>query len=177
MFAVAARLLYLNRTCWNGLYRVNRAGKFNTPFGKYANPTTCDESRIDDAAEALSNAELRADDFENVLKRTRPGDFAYCDPPYVTGHNHNGFLKYNANLFSWADQQRLASVARRLRSSGVHVLVSNADNESVVSLYKGFFYYRLRRQSLIAAESSDRRQVGEALLSTYPVLQVKSEVI
>lgn len=174
---VAARFLYLNRTCWNGLYRVNKRGKFNTPFGKYSNPTICDEARIEDGAEALAAAELLTGDFAEILKRAKRGNFVYCDPPYITGHTNNGFHKYNANLFSWLDQQRLAATAIRLKASGVHVLVSNADTESVVALYKGFNYYRLKRRSLIAAESKNRGTIVEALFSSYPISECASEVI
>ncbi len=175
--AVAARFLYLNRTCWNGLYRVNRKGKFNTPFGDYSNPTICNEDRIEDAAAALSHADLLTGDFETVLRNAKRGAFVYCDPPYITGHKNNGFHKYNASLFAWSDQQRLAKVASELKARGVHVLVSNADNDSVIKLYKGFKYYRLKRCSLIAAESGNRGGITEALLSSYPILRCESEVI
>jgi DNA adenine methylase len=177
LHAIAARFLYLNKTCWNGLYRVNKNGKFNTPFGQYSNPTICDEERIEDAAEALAGADLLVTDFETALKSARPGDFAYCDPPYITGHNNNGFHKYNANLFAWPDQQRLAAVATELKRKGVHVLVSNADHEAVIQLYKGFNYYRVKRSSLIAADSNNRGTISEALLSSYSILACESEVI
>jgi DNA adenine methylase len=174
---IATRFLYLNRTCWNGLYRVNKDGEFNTPFGDYSHPTICDEYRIEDAADALAQAKLRAGDFETVLKTAQRGDFAYCDPPYITGHTNNGFHKYNASLFSWCDQQRLARIAIQLKAKGVHVLVSNADHESVVQLYKGFKYYKLKRCSLIAAEPGNRGVITEALLASYTILGCESEVI
>jgi DNA adenine methylase len=175
--AVAARFLYLNRTCWNGLYRVNKKGKFNTPFGEYSNPTICNEERIEEAADALANVNLMIGDFEAVLKNAGRGDFVYCDPPYITGHTNNGFHKYNASLFAWPDQQRLARVAIELKTKGVHVLISNADHKSVIQLYKGFKYYRVKRSSLIAADSGNRGAITEALLSSYNILDCKSEVI
>jgi DNA adenine methylase len=174
---LAARFLYLNRTCWNGLYRVNRKGKFNTPFGNYSDPTICDEERIGEAGDSLANAVLRVGDFESMLRLSERGDFAYCDPPYITGHKNNGFHKYNASLFAWADQERLAKVAITLKNRGVHVLISNANHRSVVQLYRGFLYYRLTRPSLIAADRSNRGTVSEALFSSYPILGCESEVI
>ena len=177
LFTIAARFLYLNRTCWNGLYRVNKKGRFNTPFGYYSDPAICDDELIDEVANKLAHAKLQVADFESSIKKARRQEFVYCDPPYVTVHNNNGFHKYNATLFAWKDQLRLARAAVELKSRGVHVLVSNADNKSVISLYRGFTYYRLRRFSLIAADALNRGNVTEALFSSYPVLGCESEVI
>jgi len=175
--SIAARLLYLNRTCWNGLYRVNREGKFNTPFGRFKNPTVCDRDRLHQAARLLRRAKLRVGDFETIAAEAKSGDLVYFDPPYITGHKHNGFLKYNAPLFSRDDQQRLARLAVDLADAGVYVLVSNADQRTVVGLYKGFNYYRVTRRSLIGGAVSSRGEVVEALLSSYPLLGCESEVI
>jgi DNA adenine methylase len=171
---IAARMIYLNRTCWNGLYRVNRQGEFNTPFGDFVNPTICDSDRLDAAARKLSQAQLRAGDFAEIVKDAEPGDWVYLDPPYITGHRNNGFLKYNAQLFTWADQKRLAQCAKNLTEKGVHVLVTNADHGRVVSLYAGFYSYRLTRASLVGVRTS-RGMVTEALLSSYPILGYESE--
>src|SRR5207245_1543882 len=100
----------------------------------------------------------------------------YFDPPYITGHLHNGFRKYNAPLFSWLDQQRLARVARELAGRGVNVLVSNADHSTVFGLYAGFHRYRVRRKSLIAGPADARGFVTEILVSSYPILDYPSEV-
>jgi DNA adenine methylase len=173
----AARLLYLNRTCWNGLYRVNAEGRFNTPFGRYDNPTICDEERINNASRALQHAEITDGQFQDVVLMAKPGDFVYFDPPYITGHQNNGFLKYNKSLFSWSDQEDLARCARRLTDAGVHVLVSNADYPAVIKLYKGFYYYRAKRHSLIGGQSRSRGVIIESLLSNYPLLGYETEVI
>jgi DNA adenine methylase len=125
----------------------------------------------------LHRAKLRTGDFEEVVDEARPGDFVYFDPPYITGHQNNGFLKYNAPLFSWEDQQRLALVARRLARAGVFVLVSNADQESVLKLYRGLFFYRAVRRSLIAGPIDHRGTVTEAVLSNYPLLDCCSETL
>lgn len=172
--AIAARFLYLNRTCWNGLYRVNKQGKFNTPFGRFKNPTICDVDRIHGFAAALRGAEIQTRDFGSASS-ARKGDFVYFDPPYITGHWRNGFLKYNAPLFSWEDQQRLAELALALAKRGVHVLVSNADHHTVTTLYSGLYKYRVRRRSLIGGKSGSRRVISEILLSSYPLFRKESE--
>lgn len=174
---IAARLLYLNHTCWNGLYRVNAEGRFNTPFGRYDRPTICDEDRINKASKALQSAQIEDGQFQDFILTAQPGDFAYLDPPYITGHQNNGFLKYNKSLFSWADQETLARRAKQLADAGVYVLVSNADYPAVVNLYKGFYYYRATRRSLIGGQMKSRGVITEALLSNYPLLGYTTEVI
>jgi len=175
--SAAAKFLYLNRSCWNGLYRVNRKGEFNTPFGRYTNPRICDRDRILEPSKFLKSATLKFCDFQKAVAEAKANDLVYFDPPYVTGHENNGFLKYNVRLFSWADQERLAQTAIRLMNAGVHVLVSNANFQAVVKLYKGFRYFRIRRQSLIGGKGSRRGLTTEALLSSYPILGCNSEVI
>jgi DNA adenine methylase len=175
--SAAARLFYLNRTCWNGLYRVNREGGFNTPFGRFEHPTICDRNRLRQAARLLKRAKLLTSDFEEAVGDVKAGDFVYFDPPYITSHQDNGFLKYNASLFSWDDQRRLARVAVALARAGVHVLVSNAAHDSVISLYSGFFHYQVTRRSLIGGARSSRGKVSEALLSSYALLGRESEVV
>ncbi len=175
--SIAARFLYMNRTCWNSLYRVNREGKFNTPFGKYNNPTICDRLRIRSAAKLLRRAQLRVGDFKSITYDALPGDFVYFDPPYITGHQNNGFLKYNSKLFSWSDQEQLSKYAIQLSNKGVYVLVSNADHPAVIELYKGLKYYTVSRRSLIGGQVASRGVINEALLSNYALLGCDSEVI
>lgn len=174
---IAARFIYLNHTCWNGLYRVNSGGGFNTPFGRYVNPTICDEERINTASGVLKHAQITNGNFQEIVSEAKPGDFAYFDPPYITGHQNNGFLLYNKNLFSWCDQESLAKCAIELARSGVYVLVSNADYPAVINLYKGFYYYRATRRSLIGGQMKSRGTITEALLSNYPLLGYKTEVV
>jgi DNA adenine methylase len=175
--ALAARFVYLNRTCWNGLYRVNREGRFNTPYGRFPNPTICDRHRLQAAASLLRRARLRDGDFADIVQHAERGDLVYFDPPYITGHQNNGFLKYNAPLFSWEDQRRLARIAKQLAHRGVHVLISNADHSTVASLYPTFHLYRLHRKSLIAGPAQSRGSVSEVLISSYPILNERSIVV
>ena len=173
----AARLIYLIRTGWNGLYRVNTAGHFNTPFGNYANPGIHDPRRLYEASIALDRAQLLNSDFLPVIDCATKGDLLYCDPPYITGHANNGFVKYNASVFSWHDQNRLADAAHRARGRGVHVLVSNAAHPSIRALYPGFFHYRVRRPSRIAASVLSRGIVTEALISSYQLCGLSTEAL
>ena len=128
---MAARFLYLNKTCYNGLYRVNKQGKFNVPKGRYKNPDICNEDRLRAASKVLAKATLRVGDFERTVN---PGsdDFVYCDPPY-----DGCFTGYQAGGFSDDDQQRLRSACDSWVEAGANVMVSNADTPLIRRIYKG----------------------------------------
>jgi DNA adenine methylase len=162
----AARLIYLNRTAFNGMYRVNADGLFNVPFGRFVNPMICPSDRLRNAATRLQSVRLATCDFDSV-QSAEPGDWVFFDPPYTTGHQNNGFRKYNAHLFSWADQHRLATVAETLRQRGVHVLISNAYHPAILALYKSWTLTRASRRSAVASLSSSRGQASEVLISSY----------
>lgn len=163
--ARAARFLYLNRSCWNGLYRVNRRGEFNVPYGAPKTAALPDLELLTAAADAMSSrVTIHVRDFAASVKRARAGDLVFFDPPYVTGHNNNGFVDYNEDLFSWADQVRLSEVATALAERGVHVIVTNANHESVLDLYKGFAITETTRFSTLANNTAFRRPITEALI-------------
>lgn len=164
---VGARLVYLNKTAFNGMYRVNAAGEFNVPFGRYARPTICPSDRLWAANAALQCVELKCADFATTVGRPEAGDLVYLDPPYITGHQNNGFRKYNARLFAWEDQERLASRANELRDRGVYVLISNADHPAILDLYRGWHVLRIERNSLINADVGGRGPVSEVVFSNY----------
>ncbi len=128
---IAARFLYLNKTCFNGLYRVNKQGKFNVPKGRYKNPDICNEDRLRAASKVLAKATLRVGDFEKVVK---PGsdDFIYCDPPY-----DGCFTGYQAGGFSEDDQQRLRMASDSWVEKGADVMISNADTSLIRRMYRG----------------------------------------
>lgn len=161
----AARMLYLNRTCWNGLYRVNRAGQFNVPIGT----KTLVTSDADDflmVSQALQNAEIRNCDFEETVEEAGSGDFLFVDPPYTVKHNMNGFVKYNENIFSWSDQVRLRDVVVAAAKRGAAIMLTNADHECVRELYeRDFSYVRLARSSVLSGRSTGRGPTTEALFS------------
>ncbi len=158
----AAQLIFLNKTCWNGLYRVNREGQFNVPFADNGRAVFHTEHLLE-VSSTLSNSELLCGDFGDVLDMAKPGDSVYLDPPYTVLHANNGFRRYNERLFSWNDQLRLAVQARQLADRGCTVLVSNADNPEVEQLYEGFEVLRIDRHSTLAADPSQRRKTTEAL--------------
>lgn len=162
----AAEFIFLNKTCWNGLYRVNSSGKFNVPFGWPSSESVVDSENLKSCASALRESGVRvlAGDFESILKDTSKGDLVFLDPPYITGHNNNGFVDYNRTLFSWADQERLADVAHALGRRGVRVIVTNADHEAVIALYSGFSVRQISRKSTLAGDTTKRRDVTEVVI-------------
>lgn len=161
----AARMLYLNRTCWNGLYRVNRKGEFNVPIGTKTLVTSSEED-FKKISTALTKAEIRNSDFQSTIEDASAGDFLFVDPPYTVKHNMNGFIKYNENIFSWSDQIRLRDAVTAAAKRGVAVMVTNADHECVRELYeRDFLYSSLVRSSVLSGLSSGRGATTEALFS------------
>lgn len=161
----AARFIYLNRTCWNGLYRVNRNGKFNVPIGTKTRIIS-DDDDFAAVAEMLKNAELIHSDFEVIIARAKKNDFVFIDPPYTVKHNNNGFIKYNESLFSWDDQVRLRDSAAMAVSRGAQVLITNAAHDSVEQLYsdKIFSISRLTRHSVLSGNTKDRKPCEELII-------------
>ncbi len=164
-FENAAKFIYLNKTCWNGLYRVNAAGSFNVPFGKPKSANVIDDNNLVECGRLMRNSDLSltCGDFEAAIDGAMPGDLVFLDPPYVTRHNNNGFIDYNERLFNWTDQTRLARVAETLRARGVSVIVSNAFHSDVIDLYPNFDLKPLSRQSTLAGDKTKRTTTTEAL--------------
>jgi DNA adenine methylase len=170
--ARAARFLYLNRTCFNGIYRVNRIGNFNVPIGTKA-AVSFEDGYLERVEQALRNARVRVRDFEIAIGKANKGDFVFIDPPYTVMHNNNGFLKYNAQLFSWKDQARLAAAIKAAGKRGALIMMSNADHEGVRALYQGFgTHHSLTRASRLAGSPAYRRSATELLVTNYPVPEV-----
>jgi DNA adenine methylase len=161
----AARLIYLTSLSFNGIYRENRLGEFNVPYGyrTYLNPMQ--PQRIAAISAALRRSRLECLDFEESLKRARQGDLVYLDPPYTVAHGNNGFLRYNSKIFSWEDQVRLARAARALRDLGCSVIMTNACHPSILGLYKGFSQSFIVRSSCVAATPGDRKSVKEVIVT------------
>jgi DNA adenine methylase len=137
--AVAAWLIYLNKTAYNGLYRVNQDGRFNVPLGSYKNPQICDEPNLRACSRLLRGVEIVEDDFGAVRARARSGDAAYFDPPYVPLSSTASFTAYTAQGFGLAEQVRLRNEAVRLSERGVAVILSNHDTPEVRALYEDHF--------------------------------------
>jgi DNA adenine methylase len=166
----AAEFIFLNRAGWNGLYRVNSRGEFNVPYGAPKTANLIDPDNLVRCSSLLRRRQvkLRTGDFEAALDGCQPGDFVFLDPPYVTSHNNNGFIDYNERLFSWADQVRLAEVARSLADRGAYVIVANAHHDPVLALYRDFFVTPVVRSSTLAGAASARRRVTESLICSFP---------
>lgn len=165
-FQSAAQFIYLNRACWNGLYRVNSKGQFNVPYGAPSSANIIDANVLLACSSALNNpgVELLHSDFETAVGSSVAGDFIFLDPPYVTGHNNNGFIDYNEKLFSWTDQDRLAKKASELQQAGRNVLVTNAYHPDLLDLYPRFNFDVLSRHSTLAGKGSCRKPIEEVLL-------------
>jgi DNA adenine methylase len=173
-FERAVRFLYLNRTAFNGLYRVNAQGRFNVPYGCKPGTKVLDVEQLVATSVALRSAGLAAKDFRSVLRDCGEGDFVYLDPPYTVRHNQNGFNRYNQRLFSWDDQTALAALAQQAVERGATVAISNADHESIRELYApfDFVYQRVDRLTRMAASARHRGRTSELLLvGAHPVLQ------
>lgn len=166
----AVRFLYLNRTGFAGMYRTNRKGEFNVPYGGGLRTAGVLWQRklLLKAAVPLHLARLRIADFEEVLDTAGAGDLVYCDPTYSVVHNNNGFVRYNEPIFSWADQQRLAAAAMRAQVRGATVIVSNADHSSVTELYGKSTRITIVRRSRLCPEPSHRRLSSEAVFIVAP---------
>jgi len=164
--ARAVRFLYLNRTAFAGMYRLNRRGKFNVPYGggERKPDVLWKTSLLRGASAALRGTDLCTCDFEFVLDAARAGDVVYCDPTYTVTHNNNGFRRYNEKNFSWEDQERLAKAAARATRRGASVLVSNAHHFEIFRLYRGSQFLSLARPSTLSADPSKRREVTEFLI-------------
>ncbi len=163
---LAAWFIYLNRTGYNGLYRVNRRGEFNVPFGRYENPRICDSENLVACSKALSGASLVNSDFEAVLDRAEPGDVVYLDPPYIPVSVHSSFTRYTPNQFRLADHLRLRDTALELKRRRIHVLLSNSAAPEVFALYeKHFRIEMLHAARSVNCDPAGRGKILEALIS------------
>ena len=158
----AARFIYLNKTCFNGLYRVNKSGRFNVPMGRYKNPAICDEDNLRAASEVLQKATVRIGDFTRI--QPTKGDFIYADPPY-----DGTFTGYDSIGFTADDQRRLRDAALRWHGEGAAVMVSNADTPHIRSLYERqpFTLHTVTAPRSINCKADGREPVGELLITSY----------
>ena len=160
----AAQFIYLNRTCWNGLYRVNQNGQFNVPIGT-KDSVIMDTDNFSYIAQLLHEAELITSDFEKIIDNAKEGDFIFIDPPYTVKHNLNGFIKYNNKIFSWDDQIRLRHCSTRAVSRGVQLIITNANHQSIKELYDGLGeLIEVNRASVIAGNVKDRGVCSELVI-------------
>ena len=163
----AARTLFLNRTCYNGLYRVNSQGHFNVPFGRYKNPRIVDEDNLRAVRDALRGVDLHCDDFGCCLDWVAPGGLVYMDPPYDPLSATSSFTSYTPDSFGQREQCRLAEVFRQLDTVGCWAMLSNSDTALVRELYAGYRLEVLQARRPISSKGSERGTIPELLILNY----------
>lgn len=164
----AARTIYLNRTCFNGLYRVNRKGQFNTPFGKYKNPTICDEKLLRVVSKQLQKATIICGDYLDVLRQyALPGDFVFLDPPYVPVSEYADFKRYTKEQFYEDDHRNLAEEVKRLQKLGCYVILTNSDHPLVHELYQDFEIQIVDTKRSISSKGNSRKG-KDVIVKAFP---------
>ncbi len=166
----ASRFIYLNRTCFNGMYRVNSKGGFNVPFGKYTNPLICDENNLRKASKALKNVEIRKQDYKEVLKKAKKGDFVYFDPPYYPVSKTASFTSYTSESFLDKEQIELRDTFVELHKRGCFVMLSNSDTPFINKIYsepKGLRITKVQAGRAINSDASKRGKITEVLVTNY----------
>lgn len=168
--ARAARFLYLNRTCFNGMYRVNKSGTFNVPIGT-RNYFVYDVEMFEEYANILHNINIRTQDFVATIRNAGDGDLVFVDPPYATTNKQNCFIMYNEKLFSWRDQTRLLNALVKARARGAIIISTNVLHNQLQQMYQqnGFYTRTLNRFSSISGNAAGRGQLEELLITSYPV--------
>lgn len=163
----ASRFIYLNRTCFNGMYRVNSKGEFNVPFGHYKNPRIVDKNNLTNCSNLLQRTEIRHADFSEILTKVQEGDFVYFDPPYVPLSETSSFTSYTKDGFDIDMQFKLRDVCDELDSIGVKFLLSNSDTKLVNELYENYNIKKVFASRQINANADGRGKITEVLVRNY----------
>lgn len=161
----AAAFIYLNKTCFNGLYRVNRRGQFNVPMGRYSNPTICEDDKLRTASRVLQRADITHSSFDERIDDAVAGDFVYFDPPYDPVTRTASFTSYTSASFDGSDQRHLADVVGDLTRRGVQVMVSSSDTPYVRELYRDYQIDRIDAPRAINSRASARGAVSELVIT------------
>jgi DNA adenine methylase len=167
---VASRFIFLNRTCFNGMYRVNSKGGFNVPYGKYSNPLICDEDNLKKVSKALQHVEIKHQDYKGVLTKAKKGDFVYFDPPYYPVSKTASFTSYTAESFLDKEQIELRDTVLELNKRGCYVMLSNSDTPFINKIYSGFKGIRISKVEAgraINSNGSGRGKITEVLITNY----------
>lgn len=163
----AARTMYLNRTCFNGLYRVNQKGQFNTPYGRYKNPNICNENNLRLVSSVLKNTTIKSGDYKHSLTSAKKGDFIYFDPPYLPVSKFSDFKRYTKESFYDKNHVELAEVFKELDSRGCYVMLSNSDHPLVHELFEGYNFTTVKAKRLINRIAEKRGEVNELVIRNY----------
>ena len=168
--SIASRFIFLNRTCFNGMYRVNSKGGFNVPYGKYTNPLICDEDNLRKVSRALKNVDIKHQDYKEILKKAKKGDFIYFDPPYYPVSKTSSFTSYTAEAFLDKEQTELRDTFLELNKRGCFVMLSNSDTPFINKIYSGFKGIRITKVEAgraINSKGSGRGKITEVLVTNY----------
>lgn len=165
----ASRLLFLNKTCFNGLYRVNNSGEFNAPFGRYKNPNIVNEDTLRAVSRYLNEnkIEICCGDYEKSLKKAKKGDFVYFDPPYHPSSSSSNFTGYTKGGFGEHDQVRLKEVCDKLNAKGVKFLLSNSATDFIKELYSNYHISIVQAKRSINSKAEKRGKIDEVLVKNY----------
>jgi len=163
IYSRASQFLYLNRACWNGLYRENLRGEFNVPIGTKSK-IVMDDDNFELISNVLQKTTILNEDFSTVISRADDGDLIFVDPPYTVAHNFNGFIKYNQKIFSWDDQIRLKDCLLAAKERGARILLTNASHPSIRDLYSPLALpIEINRASVISGKNESRAMTSELL--------------
>jgi DNA adenine methylase len=169
----ASRLIYLNKTCYNGLYRVNAKGEFNVPYGKYKNPSIFNEKILREGSRLLKNVKIKVASFEMILDHIKKGDFIYFDPPYMPISKTSSFTSYTKDVFLENEQEKLAKVFRQLDKKGCLLMLSNSDHSHIRKLYAGFNIQSIKARRAISCIGTKRGEIKELLITNYQIKNLK----
>jgi len=163
----ASRFIYLNKTCFNGLYRVNSKGGFNVPMGSYKNPSIYQEKELREISKLLKDVEIKIMSFEEITKLTRKNDFIYLDPPYYPLKNKQSFTTYTAGNFLEKEQKQLAEIFKKLDKKGCKVMLSNSNTDFIKDLYKEFNINFVNANRMINCDGSKRGKIKEVVVTNF----------
>lgn len=167
---IASRFIFLNRTCFNGLFRVNKKGEFNVPYGKYKNPLICDEINLQRVSIAVQNVEIKHADFKNVLNNADSGDFIYFDPPYFPLNKTSSFTSYTSQSFLEKEQIELRDTFEKLHNRGCFVMLSNSDTPFINEIYsqnRNFRILEVKAGRMINSNVQGRGKISELVITNY----------
>lgn len=167
-YARAAKFIYLNKTSFNGIYRVNKKGVFNVPYGFRKNIDLVEESNLLKVGEKLKSVQIEKQDFFDIEKKIQKGDFIFLDPPYTVAHENNGFIEYNQKIFSLEDQKRLSLLIEKIRDLGAYYIMTNAKHDAILDIYKNIDKpIVLSRSSTVGGIGAKRETYNEYIYSNF----------